>query len=259
MDSKLRFGHAFTQLPAGMPPIANLRFHEAKGADIMNKWFDQRGLSLYDIPGSGFHGTPEVWMHTKEPVTGPNDLFPIFGVAAGDAVSILYLMGIGSVYMPAGELSEAMERGVIQRFEYGSAAANYAKWLHEGSNYAYLSPTRAPTQAYEFLVNDDCFNALPTHLKALVVDVAQTEAIKFYEEQVERDEEALAKMKDEGLTIKSLPSSIDDLFVEKAKEFYRDEVEEYPELEEYLEAYFEFAQEWEAQHGFSHPVMMGLD
>lgn len=259
MASDVRFGTAYSQLPAGMPPIPNLIFHRNHGAEIMNKWFEIKGFDIYDIPGGGFHGLPETWIWANKPINGLADLQGLKMRASGDAGEVLAEMGVGPVFMPLGEVFEAMQRGVIDAFEVAAPNFDYMMGMHEAADYAYLSPSRAPTEAYGFLVNTSSWEALPDHLKVLVTEAARAEAIQYNAIAVARDGEALQAIMDYGVTVAPLPSEIDERFVELTKEFYASEIQVYPELAEYLGAYLEFASAWEELYGFAYPVMTSLD
>jgi len=259
MAQDLRFGTAYSQLPAGMPPLPNLIYHKAEGADVMNKWFVERGWKLYDIPGGGFHGLPEIWISTNKPISGPEDLKGMKMRASGDCGKILDNMGVGTVFMPLGELFESMQRGVIDAFECSCPAFNYSMGVYEACKYNYLSPSRAPTEAYAFLVNIDKFNALPAHLQAVVSECAQAEAIKYHEMLHTRNAVALKAMADYGNINLPLPTSIDAAFVAATKEFYKGEVEKYPELKDYLNYYMDFARNWQELYGFPYEVMTSFD
>ncbi|HHE41589.1 MAG TPA: hypothetical protein ENL12_02955 [Dehalococcoidia bacterium] len=259
MAADLRFGTAFSQLPAGMPPLPNLIFHEQQGADIMNKWYEQKGWKIYDIPGGGFHGLPEIWISTNKELHGPEDLKGLKMRASGDGGKILERMGVGTVFMPLGEIFESMQRGVIDAFECSCPAFNYSMGLQEAAKYNYMSPSRAPTEVYGFLVNRDKFEALPDDLKAIVTECARAEAIKYHTMLHSRNADALVAMEAEGNINLPLPASINDAFVEGAKAFYKEEQENFPELKEYLDAYLPFAKNWEALYGFPYTVMTSLD
>jgi TRAP-type mannitol/chloroaromatic compound transport system substrate-binding protein len=258
MAADLRFGTAFSQLPAGMPPLPNLIFHMQEGAAIMNKWYDQKGYKIYDV-GGGFHGLPEIWISTNKPLSGPNDLKGLKMRASGDGGKILEGMGVGTVFMPLGEVFEAMQRGVIDAFEVSCPAFNYSMGMHEAAKYNYMSPSRAPTEVYGFLVNKDKFNALPAHLQTIVVECAKSEAIKYNQVLHSRNAEALAKMTEYGNINLALPSSIDEAFVAGAKVFYKAEVEKFPELKDFLTAYMIFAKNWQELYGFPYAVMTSFD
>jgi TRAP-type mannitol/chloroaromatic compound transport system substrate-binding protein len=225
----------------------------------MNKWYQQKGWDIYDIPGGGFHGQPEIWISTNKPITGPDDLKGMKMRASGDCGKVLANMGVGTVFMPLGEVFEAMQRGVIDAFECSCPAFNYSMGMHEAAKYNYMSPSRAPTEVYGFLVSGTKFNALPAHLKAIVEECAQAESIKYNEMLHTRNAEALQKMTDYGNINGPLPKSIDEAFVAETKKFYKAEVENFPELKDYLTTYMAFAKNWEELYGFPYAVMTSFD
>jgi TRAP-type mannitol/chloroaromatic compound transport system substrate-binding protein len=258
MVSDMRFQTAFSQMPGGMPPLPMMVFHRQEGYKIMNKWYDQKGFKFMDL-GGGFHGLPEIWISTNEPLTGPDDLKGMKMRASGDGGKILEGMGVGTVFLPLGELFEAMQRGVIDSFECSCSAFNYSMGLQEAAKYNYLSPSRAPTEIYQFLVDKEKFNALPDDLKVLVEEAAVSEAVKYYVMLNEREATALAEMQAAGNIFETLPASIDSAFVAAAKEFYAEEQEKYPELKDYLASYLAFANSWQQLYGFPDDVMTSLD
>jgi TRAP-type mannitol/chloroaromatic compound transport system substrate-binding protein len=152
-----------------------------------------------------------------------------------------------------------MQRGVIDAFECSCPAFNYSMGMHEAAKYNYMSPSRAPTEVYGFLVSRTKLNELPAHLQAVVKECAQAESIKYNEMLHTRNAEALQKMTDYGNINGPLPKSIDDLFVAETKKFYKTEVESFPELKDYLTTYMAFAKNWEQLYGFPYAVMTSFD
>ena len=259
MSADLRFGTAFSQMPAGMPPLPALIFHKQIGAEIMNKWYVQKGWKIYDIPGGGFHGLPEIWISTNKELNGPDDLKGLKMRASGDGGKVLEGMGVGTVFMPLGEIFESMQRGVIDAFECSCPAFNYSMGLQEAAKYNYMSPSRAPTEIYGFLVNIEKFNALPDDLKQIVEECAQAEAVKYNQMLHSRNADALVAMAAEGNINLPLPASINDAFAVQAKAFYKAEQENFPELKDYLSYYLPFAKNWQELYGFPYTVMTSLD
>jgi len=259
MSADLRFGTAFSQMPAGMPPLPALIFHKQIGAEIMNKWYVQKGWKIYDIPGGGFHGLPEIWISTNKELNGPDDLKGLKMRASGDGGKVLEGMGVGTVFMPLGEIFESMQRGVIDAFECSCPAFNYSMGLQEAAKYNYMSPSRAPTEIYGFLVNRDNFEALPDDLKQIVEECAQAEAVKYNQMLHSRNADALVAMAAEGNINLPLPASINAAFAEGAKAFYKAEQEDFPELKDYLSYYLPFAKNWGELYGFPYTVMTSLD
>lgn len=258
MSSDVRFQTVFSQCPGGMPPLPMMIFHRQVGYEVMNKWYGEKGYAFIEL-GGGFHGLPEVWIHTTKPLEGPDDLEGLKMRASGDAGKVLEGMGVGTVFMPLGEIFESMQRGVIDAFECSCPAFDYSMGLQEASDYAYLSPSRAPTEIYQFLVSEEKFNELPMDLQAIVQDAAVAESVNYHTMLHERNADALTEIQKE-ITVEPLPSSIDAAFVEAAKEYYAEEVTKFPELEDYMVNYYlPFANDWEALYGFPYDVMTSLD
>jgi len=259
MVSDMRFQTVFSQCPGGMPPLPLMIFHKQIGAEVMNKWYAQKGFAFIDL-GGGFHGLPEIWIHTNKPLTGPNDLKGLKMRASGDGGKILEGMGVGTVFMPLGEIFESMQRGVIDAFECSCPTFDVSMGLQEASKYSYMSPSRAPTEVYQFLVSEKKFNELPDDLKAIVVDASIAEGVKYHTMLNERNAAALVTMLEEGEIVEALPASINDAFVTAAKAFYKEEITKFPELDDYLVNYYlPFAKAWNDLYGFPNPVMLSLD
>lgn len=259
MVSDVRFQTVFSQCPGGMPPLPLLIFHRTVGYEVMNKWYNQKGFAFIDL-GAGFHGLPETWIHTNDPLTGPEDLSGLKMRASGDAGKILEGMGVGTVFLPLGEVFEAMQRGTIDAFECSCPAFDNSMGLQEAANYQYLSPSRAPTEIYQFLVSEEKFNELPDDLKAIVTSCAMEESVVYHALLNAKNGPALDAMRAAGSVIEPLPASINAAFSEAAVEFYADEVTKFPELEDYMVNYYlPFAKSWNDLYGFPYPVMTGLD
>jgi len=259
MVSDMRFQTVFSQCPGGMPPLPLMIFHRQVGHEVMNKWYAEKGFGFIDI-GGGFHGLAESWIHTNKPLAGPEDLEGMKMRASGDAGKILEGMGVGTVFMPLGEIFEAMQRGVIDAFECSCPAFDYSMGLDEAASYTYLSPSRAPTEVYQFLVSEEKFNALPDDLKAIVQDAAIAEGVNYFTMLNSRNAGAITAMREGGQIIEPLPASINDAFAVEVKKFYAEEVTKFPELEDYMVNYYlPFANDWNDQYGFPYPVLTSLD
>jgi TRAP-type mannitol/chloroaromatic compound transport system substrate-binding protein len=258
MAADVRFGTALSQLPAGMPPLPNLIFQKMVATDLVDEWYEKRGYNMMDLP-CGLPGLPEGWIHLDKKLEDPDDLKGLKMRASGDGGEILAAMGVGTVFMPLGEIFESMHRGVIDAFECSCPAFDWSMGLQEVGEYYYLSPTRAPTEVYQWLVNKDSFAELPDHLKQVLEDCCLAEGIKYHEMLHGRNAKAIQDFKDYGVIVETLPASIDEAFVEQTKAYYKAEVEEHPELKDYLEAYFEFARNWEELYGFPTAVMTSFD
>jgi len=259
MVSDMRFQTVFSQCPGGMPPLPLMIFHVQEGHEVMNKWYRDKGFAFIDL-GGGFHGLAESWIHTNKPLNGPEDMDGLKMRASGDAGKILEGMGVGTVFMPLGEIFESMQRGVIDAFECSCPAFDYSMGLDEAATYTYLSPSRAPTEVYQFLVSEEKFMELPDDLKQIVIDASIAEGVNYHVMLNSRNADAIVAMREGGEIIEPLPASINEAFSIEVKKFYAEEVTKFPELEDYMVNYYlPFANDWNEQYGFPYPVLTSLD
>ncbi len=249
MVGDIRFGSMMSQRVGGMPPIPHLIWHRAVGADLANKWYPEYGFNFIDIAGAGCHGLPEGWIHCDKELKGPEDLEGLKMRASGDGGVVLNRMGVGAVYMPLGEVFEAMHRGLIDAYECSNPAFDWSMGLQEVGKYYYLSPTRAPTEVYQLLINTDQWNELPDDLKVIVEDCGRAEAVSYHTRLHMANEKAIQDFKDFGVTVELLPASIDEAFLEIAAEYMDELAAEDPAMAEMLASHTAFWETWKSLYG----------
>jgi len=109
----------------------------------------------------------------KRPVTKAADLRGLKYRTVGLAADLFQAMGLAVAQLPGGEIVPAMERGVIDAFEFNNptsdrrfGSANVAK------NYILGSHHQA-TEYFEIMVNRTKFNALPKEHQAIIQYAAE--------------------------------------------------------------------------------------
>jgi len=219
------------------------------GSDLINDWYVKMGFDMLDLKGGGFHGTSEVFGHFGKELKVPGDLKGLKMRCSGDGGAILARMGVGSVFMPLGEIFEAMQRGVIDAFECSSPASNWAYGLNEVGKYVYLSPLRAPTEFSQLLVKPGKWEQLPDDLKMIVEDCGRAETLRYHCELITADKEALQKFADYGNIVQKLPAVIEDAFVEEANIYMAEQAAKYPEAKSVLESMLAFAKMYDELWG----------
>jgi TRAP-type mannitol/chloroaromatic compound transport system substrate-binding protein len=209
----------FTMVSGGMTPMEAMSwFREGGGSELADEMVE--GSNVHIVKNGGWMGPPEAFLMTNKELKTANDLKGLQIRGAGDAAEILSRMGAGMVMMAAGEVFEAMQRGVIDAFEVASPTLNWDLGLQEAADYLYLSGARQPYEYNPFIVNVDRWNELPDDLKAIVQQVNQAETIRAYDELLRLDLEAIAKFKDYGTKVLPLPKAVEDAYLAEAKAFY---------------------------------------
>lgn len=248
MTADIPFGSIMSQrVGARISPLGHMIWLETGGREMINRLFKDMGYDFMDV--GGLHGLPEGWIHLDRELKGPEDLKGLKMRCSGDGGTVLSRMGVGSVFMPLGEIFENMKRGVIDAFECSNPAFDWDMGLYEVGKYYYMNPTRAPWENYEILVKTSEWEELPDDLKVIVEDCCTAESIYYHSRLVAGCGEAIEKFKDYGVIVEKLPASIEAAFVEEANKYLDERAAEFPEMDEVLTSEREFEEMWKELWG----------
>jgi TRAP-type mannitol/chloroaromatic compound transport system substrate-binding protein len=201
----------------------------------------------------GLHGLPEGWIHLNKPLKGPQDLKGLKMRAAGDGGIVLSRMGVGTVFMPLGEVFENMKRGIIDAYECSCPSFDYTMKLYEVGKYYYLSPTRAPWEMYEIMVERSKWEALPEDLKAIFLNCLKGAEVEYHAKLVADNAKAVEGFKAKGVIVENLPSSIDDAFIAEATKYLKEVAAKHPSMDEVLTSQLKFEEMWKNLYGLPSP------
>ena len=231
----------------GVLPGEALRtwFNYGGGAELMNKMME--GYNVMTFPGALSPLPEEVFFHSKVKLESLDDIKGLKARCMGDGGEILARMGAATVIIPGGELYEAMQRGIIDAFEYSTLASNWKMHFHEVAEYVYLSPTRSPADPQVFFVNKDSWEKLPDDLKVLVRDQVDKWTQAQQEYLIYEGIKAADNFREAGNQVLRVPQEIDAALIAEAEKFYEEKVakedpifgEIYHSMKDYGEAYAE--------------------
>ncbi len=252
MVPEVPFGSILSQrVGAKISPLGHMMWFETGGREMVNKWYNQMGYKFLNV--GGLHGLPEGWIHLNKPLKGPQDLKGLKMRCSGDGGIVLSRMGVGTVFMPLGEIFENMKRGIIDAYECSCPAFDYDMALYEAGKYYYLSPTRAPWEMYELMVERSKWEALPADLKATVVNCIKGAEVAYHARLISKNEKAVQGFKDKGVIVEVLPSSIDDAFVPEATKYLKEVAAKHPSMNEVLTSQLKFEEMWKNLYGLPSP------
>jgi TRAP-type mannitol/chloroaromatic compound transport system substrate-binding protein len=229
--------------PGGLPGEA-LRtwFNYGGGAELMNKMME--GYNVMTFPGALSPLPEEVFLHSKVAIRTVDDIKGLKIRASGDGGEILNKMGASVVFLPGGELYEAMQRGTIDAFEYSTLASNWDMHFNEIAKYVVLSPVRAPSDPQCFFVNKQSWGKLPDDLKQLVQDEIDKWTQAQHEYLVYKSIKAIDEFKNYGCEVYRLSTEVETGLSEVAKKYYAEKAaKEDPIYNEILESMTNY---WEA-------------
>jgi TRAP-type mannitol/chloroaromatic compound transport system substrate-binding protein len=209
----------FTMISGGMTPMGAISwFFEGGGYDLGYEMVE--GYNVHLVRNGGWMGPPEAFLQSSKPLNSPSDISGMKIRGAGDGGEILSRMGASMVMMPAGEVFEAMQRGVIDAFEVSSPTLNWDLGLYEAADYLYLSGARQPYEYNPFIINKGVWDDLTPDLRQIITEVNEAETIRSYCEMMHKDLIAIENFQAYGTQVLPLPDSIGAAYGDVAKTFY---------------------------------------
>jgi TRAP-type mannitol/chloroaromatic compound transport system substrate-binding protein len=103
----------------------------------------------------------------KKPVTSAADLKGLKYRTVGLAADLFQAMGASVAQLPGGEIVPAMERGVIEGFEYNNPTSDRRFGAQDVAKNYMLGSHHQATEYFEIMFNRTKFNALPKEQQAI--------------------------------------------------------------------------------------------
>lgn len=104
----------------------------------------------------------------KEPVTSAEDLKGLKYRTVGLSADLNQAMGLAVAQLPGGEIVPAMERGVIDAFEYNNPTSDSRFGAQDVAKNYMLGSHHQATEYFEIMFNRTKFNALSKELQAIL-------------------------------------------------------------------------------------------
>lgn len=161
---------------------------------------DKLGLNVTGMLGFPMYAQPFGWF--KEEVSSVDDIKGLKYRTVGLAADLLQSMGMSVAQLPGGEIVPAMERGVIDAFEFNNPSSDRQFGAQDVAKNYYLSSYHQASEAFEFLFNNDLFEDLDDDLVAILkygVEAASTANSNLAMDQYSQDLKELAE--NEGVTV----------------------------------------------------------
>jgi TRAP-type mannitol/chloroaromatic compound transport system substrate-binding protein len=176
-------------------------FYQGGGAELYRELTqDILGLDVYGFMGFPMPAQPFGWF--KQEVNTAADLQGFKYRTVGLAADLLQAMGMSVAQLPGGEIVPAMERGVIDAFEFNNPSSDLRFGSPDVAKHYYLSSYHQASESFEFLFNRDFFDDLDADLQAILkysVEAASTSNTALAMENYSND---LQRIRDEfGVTV----------------------------------------------------------
>jgi TRAP-type mannitol/chloroaromatic compound transport system substrate-binding protein len=142
-------------------------FYEGGGDELYRELTqDIMNLNVVGYLGFPMFAQPFGWF--KEPVNTVADLQGLKYRTVGLAADLLQSMGMSVAQLPGGEIVPAMERGVIDAFEFNNPSSDRDFGAQDVAKNYYLSSYHQASESFEFLFNRDVMEDLEPDLQAIL-------------------------------------------------------------------------------------------
>jgi TRAP-type mannitol/chloroaromatic compound transport system substrate-binding protein len=145
-----------------------LSWFYAGGGDELYRELTQEilGLNVYGFYAFPMPAQPFGWF--KNPVTKVSDLAGFKYRTVGLAADLMQKLGMSVQQLPGGEIVPAMERGVIDAFEFNNPSSDMRFGAQDVAKNYFLSSYHQASESFEFLFNKDFFDDLDEDLQAIL-------------------------------------------------------------------------------------------
>lgn len=128
----------------------------------------------------------------KKPVRSAADMKGLKYRTVGLAADLMQVMGAAVAQIPGGEIVPAMERGVIDAFEFNNPSSDLRFGAQDVAKNYFLASYHQASESFEFLFNKDFFDDLEPDLQAILkygveaITMANTAlALDFYSKDLQ--------------------------------------------------------------------------
>ena len=147
----------------------------------------------------------------KGPVKSAGDMQGLKYRTVGLATDIMQGMGLKVTQLPGGEIVPALERGVIEAFEFNNPTSDSQFGAQDVSKHYHLGSYHQAAEFFEVIFNKDKFESLPAEHQAILeyaAEAANTANYGLAMDKYSADLQSL--MKDHGVNVYRTDQSIMD-------------------------------------------------
>lgn len=151
-------------------------FYKGGGQELYRELTqDILGLNVVGFFGFPMPAQPFGWF--KNPVTTVADIQGFKYRTVGLAADLMQKLGMSVAQLPGGEIVPAMERGVIDAYEFNNPSSDLRFGSADVAKNYFLSSYHQASESFEFLFNKDFWDDLDEDIRAILqhsVDAAST-------------------------------------------------------------------------------------
>ncbi|MCT8267693.1 TRAP transporter substrate-binding protein [Afifella sp. JA880] len=182
--------------------------HFGGGKDLYRELVqDVLGLNIVGFFALPMPTQPLGWF--KEEITSADQMKGLKYRTVGLATDIMQGMGLSVTQLPGGEIVPALERGVIEAFEFNNPTSDRRFGAQDVSKNYMLGSYHQAAEFFEIAFNKDLFDSLDPDLQAILeygAEAANTANYGLAMDQYSKDLQGL--INEDGVTVSRTPDAI---------------------------------------------------
>jgi TRAP-type mannitol/chloroaromatic compound transport system substrate-binding protein len=188
-------------------------------ANQMLAWIHREGQPFYDelvaklgLDVVAFFAMPMPtqplgWF--KKPIKGAADLQGFKYRTVGLAADLMQDMGMKVTQLPGGEIVPAMERGVIDAFEFNNPTSDRRFGAQDVAKYYYMGSYHQAMEFFEIDFNKKKYDSLPKELQAILKYAAEAASTANFDLAMDQYSKDLQELKDtDKVNVLRTPSDV---------------------------------------------------
>lgn len=180
------------------PEIGLSWIHVGGGQQLWDKLVAKMNLNVVGFFTFPMPSQPLGWFK-KAPPKKAADVKGFKYRTIGLAADLMQEMGMSVAQLPGGEIVPAMQRGVIDAFEFNNPTSDMRFGAQDVAKYYSMGSFHQAQEFFEIIFNKDKYNALPADLKAILkyaAEAASTASTALAHDSYSRDlQELIVKHK----------------------------------------------------------------
>jgi len=192
----------------GSPTTMLSWFYAGGGEEFFRELLqDVMGMNVVGLMAFPMPAQPFGWF--KNQIAGVPDIQGMKYRTVGLAADVMQSMGMSVAQLPGGEIVPAMERGVIDAFEFNNPSSDMRFGAQDVAKNYYLASYHQAQETFEFLFNRDFLEDLEPDLQAILryaVEAVSTANTAFALDNYSADLQRLTG--ESGVTVHRTPPDV---------------------------------------------------
>ena len=141
------------------------------GQELYDELIKKLGINTVGFFAMPMPTQPLGWF--KKPIKTAKDMVGLKYRTVGLAADLMQSMGVKVTQLPGGEIVPALEKGVIEAFEFNNPTSDKSFGAHDVSKVYMLGSYHQAAEFFEIIFNKDKYNSLPKEHQAILRHAAE--------------------------------------------------------------------------------------